>query len=227
MIDWYALIVFKTVFVCMSYMDPLRLYFPKSTRYELAQGMVSIVHTYFIILVPLFVRDISKQILYGRVGFTYFIWDTFIILGFTFSTTRMFLIHHLFALIVFYASLPEVAWYNLYVIRDLYYYLECSNALLTVWNFSNRNKSVHSLAYKLTPYFALTYLPLRMVVSPWCAYRVIRDILSHNEYVLWHKLGLSIPIVCLILMSFYYSVIVARITYKRMLPRQPGYVRYD
>jgi hypothetical protein len=201
----------------MAYLDPLRRYFPKSTRYELAQGLTSICHTYLIVVAGFLPLDLPSQHVFGRIGLTYFCWDTFVILCFTFSSTRMFLIHHAVALSVFYSSMPEIGWYETATIRDFYHYIECSNVLLTVWNFANKNKSAH----RITPYFALTYVPIRVCVLPWSAYRVIQKIFLRTDLTGIHQYSLCVPIIGLVLISLYYSVVVARITYKRLIPNQP------
>lgn len=216
MLDWRAFFCFKTLFFTMAYIDPLRRVFPKSTRYELAQGLTSIVHTYFIVIAGFFPLDIPSQLGCGRIGFTYFCWDTIVILCFTYATTRKFLIHHAIALSVFLACLPEVGWYETHTMRVFYHCIECSNVLLTVWNFANKNKT----AKRLTPYFALTYIPIRVTLVPWSAYRVIEQIFLRPDLKGIHYY-LCAPVIGLVIISLYYSVVVARITYKRLVPNQP------
>lgn len=201
----------------MAYIDPLRRYFPKSTRYELAQGLTSIAHTYLIVVAGWFVRDIPSQLWFGRIGLTYFCWDTCVILFFTFATTRKFLIHHTVALSIFYACMPEVGWYETHSMRVFYHWIECSNVLLTAWNFANKNKTAH----RITPYFALTYIPIRVIMVPWSAYRVIEQIFLRPDLV-EIQYYLCAPVIGLVVISLYYSVVVARITYKRLVPNQPA-----
>jgi hypothetical protein len=220
-----ALLMFKTVFLCMTYYDPLRPLFPKLSRFALAQGMVSICHTYLIIFAPLLTPDVSQQIWYGRVGLTYFMWDTLIILGFTFATTKMYLIHHAIVIFICYASMPEIGYYAAEPISNLYYYAECSNAFLTLWSFANRNKNEPWLktGWKIiTPLFAITYLPLRVVAMPWYAWKAVNDVLGRTDLSVLQKQGLTFPMVGLVAITLYYAQVVARITYKRMRPNIPN-----
>jgi hypothetical protein len=225
-----AFFAFKALFGLMAYFEPLKAVFPYSSRYELAAGVVSMCHTYLIVLAPLITPDTNAQLIYGRIGFTYFMWDTCAILIFNFSTKHIYLVHHAITLFLcYYASQPETGFYPLDAISNLYYYAECSNVLLHAWTFANKNKRhpyCLQWSHQLTPWFALSYLPFRLFVMPYYALRIVQTISDYTTFSRLQKGGLMIPIGCLIAMSLYYAQIVARVAYKRgfkrMIPKFPN-----
>lgn len=220
-----AFAFFKSVFLAMAYYDPLRGVFPKSTRYELAEAVVSIAHTYLIIAVPWMTPDVREQIIYARIGLTYFLWDTIVILLFNYKASASYLLHHALVIPTCIASMPSIGYYSLVPMAALYYYAECSNAFLTLWTFARKHKDtemVGRLYNWTTPAFLATYLPYRLYFMPRAAAELMIDVWAREDFGVLQKNLLSVPLIGLVGMSFYYSYVIACIAYKRFLPYFPN-----
>lgn len=88
---------------------------------------------------------------------------------------------------------------NAYTLLDYIFYVELSNICLTLWELSKRNKKTMQNTYDLlTPFFTISYVPIRVLYLPFLTYRVYTSL---NSYKYLFGTGLSF----ILAMSVYFS----------------------
>jgi hypothetical protein len=203
-----TLMLFKALFICIVKYEPVAHIFPHTSKYEIAQGAISMVHTYTIVTLP-WVIDISKHFDWiTSFGFTYFVWDSLVILLYTFKTKKHYLVHHVVSLFILYGCFSHINIYNVAVAQDLYYYAEFSNLFLTPWTLSRQNKAVSDLHTQIVPFLAATYIPARLIAVPWHSLMTMWDIYARRGF---DYVSLYLPYIFLAGMSAYYSIVIWQI----------------
>jgi hypothetical protein len=127
---------------------------------------------------------------------SFFVFDTLFIILKDWSQWP-YLPHHIASILMgFFLSLFTE---NPYTLLDYIFYVELSNICLTVWELGKRNKKTMQNIYDfLTPFFTITYVPLRVLYLPYLTYRVYDSL---NSYKLLFGTGLSL----ILGMSLYFS----------------------
>lgn len=212
-----VLFLFTTVFTTVYKSARIANYFPNSDPIELAQDSISLLHTLSIIVSPIFINTTENCYELNIFSSIYFGWDTLIILLLTFSKHWKYLFHHAITLFFLAGSRPTLGWYNCNLNFTPFYYAELSNILLVVWSRYRENRSISNTYRTLTPYFFITYVPIRIGPFTWYCIISIIDIWTNNTFntILWN-LVLTTPIVGIVLLSYFYSWKITTITWRTL-----------
>lgn len=139
---------------------------------------------------------------------SFFIFDALFIIIYDLSQWQ-YIPHHVVSILI--------GYYAPYFISDpqsltnYMFYIELSNVFLAVWDLSRKNKATLRHVYDtLTPFFAITYVPIRMFYTPIVTYVLFKSLTAYSGLV-------SVGLVFIMSMSFYFSIKVARIMYNNTL----------
>ena len=134
----------------------------------------------------------------------FFLFDTFFIL-LKDRSQRMYIPHHILS-IAMCLAVEGNAFDDLSVL-NLIFYAEASNVFLSLWEISRKNKLIPLMnrLYDLTtPFFAITYLPIRTIVLPVSAYFVLSRVKSFHGPI-WFS------VLFVLILSLWYSTKVWKI----------------
>lgn len=148
------------------------------------QTIIGTIHTYYIIIIGIaiqYMSDYYKEIFKNNVisfSISYFMHD----MGFIFlkdRTQMMYIPHHILAIGLLYSLKKN--YINFYLMTLYFFYLELSNAVLSLWDLSRKYKLTLPYIYNnLTPYMVTAYVPIRCVVIPVVSILNIINILQYR-----------------------------------------------
>ena len=184
-------------YACISKIGIIRELFPYSSKTDVGSTLMTL---WFLIttLVSSFLHLESRFIYLVVSCFAYFGLDTILIIN---RKDWMYLPHHIVTLGLTTAVYKDVV--SAENIIHILTYAELSNVFLSTWNIAKRNRYANDLFRVVTPFVAITYVPLRMIGLPIVALQ------SSNAS---NNVGISICLVALVVMSWIYSYKVVCIT---------------
>jgi hypothetical protein len=175
---------------------------------QYAQGIVHVHGMLILRLLIAYLQTFKDTIfLHGRAfSISYFAFDTLFIVSHDWSQW-MYIPHHIVAILIGYFT-PFFS-HDVERLMDYIFYIEMSNICLTLWDLSKRNRKTMLTIYEvLTPFFALSYVPLRLVHLTVATYRLFVSFHSY-QWILGSCLAFILA------MSYYFSKkLIATLYYK-------------
>lgn len=151
------------------------VYVPQTNPSVLAQYAMGVVHVHGVIVYKiLFVLyGDSNTLLTHAMSFSvcYFVFDLLFIL-IKDRSQKMYIPHHIVSILLGIAVDNNL--FDINIVCDYVFFIELSNYFLSIWDLSKNNKNSMRHIYELTtPFFALTYIPLRTVFLSYTTYKMM------------------------------------------------------